>query len=109
MTEVQLLDKTSADAMGAAAVRAKGYTGKGVTVAIVDSGCDATHPDLASRIAVIEKAYIPLDGFKPPEPIIGDERAMAGQPLMGDDDRAARSTPQPPTGLRILWSYRRAR
>jgi (S)-ureidoglycine aminohydrolase len=39
----------------------------------------------ASRIAVIEKAYIPLDGFKPPEAMIGDERAIAGQPLMGDD------------------------
>ena len=34
----------------AAALRAKGLTGKGVTVGIVDSGCDGTHPDLTHRI-----------------------------------------------------------
>jgi serine protease AprX len=47
---VELLDTKSSDAMGAAAVRAAGYTGKGVTVGVVDSGCDATHPDLADRV-----------------------------------------------------------
>lgn len=31
-------------------LRAKGFTGKGVTVGVVDSGCDGTHPDLAERI-----------------------------------------------------------
>jgi serine protease AprX len=48
--QIQLLDTASSDAMGAAAVRAAGYTGKGVTVGIVDSGCDASHPDLANRV-----------------------------------------------------------
>ena len=28
----------------------KGFTGKGVTVGVVDSGCDATQPDLADRV-----------------------------------------------------------
>lgn len=31
-------------------LRANGFTGKGVTVGIVDSGCDGTHPDLADHI-----------------------------------------------------------
>lgn len=47
---IELLDTASADAMGAATTRAAGLTGEGVTVAVVDSGCDASHPDLAERI-----------------------------------------------------------
>jgi len=47
---IQLLDTASSDAMGAAVPRAQGFTGEGVTVAVVDSGCDGTHPDLADRI-----------------------------------------------------------
>jgi serine protease AprX len=31
-------------------LRSRGFTGKGVTVGIVDSGCDGTHPDLADHI-----------------------------------------------------------
>lgn len=47
---IQLLDTASSDAMGAAATRAAGQTGQGVTVAVVDSGCDASHPDLADHV-----------------------------------------------------------
>lgn len=55
--KVQLFDTASADAMGAATLRAAGLTGKGVTVAVVDSGCDATHPDLADHVAHNVKLY----------------------------------------------------
>ena len=48
--KVQLLDRVSADAMGTARPRSTGFTGKGVTVAVVDSGCDASHPDLADHV-----------------------------------------------------------
>src|SRR5688500_221993 len=43
--------------MGAAVPRAAGLTGRGVTVAVVDSGCDASHPDLADHVAHNVKLY----------------------------------------------------
>jgi serine protease AprX len=54
---IQLFDTASSDAMGAAIPRAAGFTGKGVTVAIVDSGCDASHPDLADHVIHNIKLY----------------------------------------------------
>jgi serine protease AprX len=47
---IQLLDTASSDAMGAASLRAAGLDGRGVTVAVVDSGCDASHADLKNRV-----------------------------------------------------------
>jgi serine protease AprX len=47
---IELFDTASSDAMGAAPLRAAGLTGRGVTVAVVDSGCDASHPDLADHV-----------------------------------------------------------
>lgn len=54
---VELFDMASADAMGAAVPRAAGLTGAGVTVAVVDSGCDASHPDLSKRVKHNVKLY----------------------------------------------------
>ena len=54
---IQLFDTASSDAMGAATLRAAGLTGDGVTVAVVDSGCDASHPDLADHVAHNVKLY----------------------------------------------------
>ena len=54
---VELFDTASADAMGAAGPRAAGLTGQGVTVGVVDSGCDASHPDLADHVAHNVKLY----------------------------------------------------
>ncbi|GAA1375450.1 S8 family peptidase [Streptomyces beijiangensis] len=44
------LDETSTKQIGADKAWAKGLTGKGVTVAVVDTGADTTHPDLAGAI-----------------------------------------------------------
>ena len=54
---IELLDTASSDAMGAASLRAAGLTGKGVTVGVVDSGCDASHPDLADHVVHNVKLY----------------------------------------------------
>ena len=57
-------DTASSNAMsssvGAAEkLRAHGLTGKGVTVGIIDSGCDGTHPDLADHIKHNVTLYSP--------------------------------------------------
>ena len=61
---IELLDTASSDAMGAAGPRQAGLTGKGVTVGVVDSGCDATHPDLADHVThnvkLISAEYVNL-------------------------------------------------
>jgi serine protease AprX len=64
---IQLLDTASSDAMGAAIPRATGLTGKGVTVAVVDSGCDASHPDLADHVVHNVKLYSPEYVNNPPD------------------------------------------
>jgi serine protease AprX len=53
--QLQYLDTASTNVMSsstsaARGLRAKGFTGKGVTVGVIDSGCDATHPDLADHV-----------------------------------------------------------
>jgi (S)-ureidoglycine aminohydrolase len=40
----------------------------------------------ASRAAVIEKRYRPLDSLKPPAPIVSSEDAVSSNPLGGDAD-----------------------
>jgi subtilisin family serine protease len=43
-------DAVSLPLIGGTVVHGMGYTGKGVTVAVVDSGIDGSHPDFAGRI-----------------------------------------------------------
>src|SRR5262249_20693992 len=64
---IQLLDTSSSDAMGAALPRAAGFTGKGVTVAVVDSGCDASHPDLADHVVHNVMLVSGEDAQQPPD------------------------------------------
>jgi len=47
----------------------------------------ATKP---ARVAVIEKAYLALDGIAASEPIFGSEPSVAGQQLMGDPNLMVR-------------------
>jgi serine protease AprX len=54
---ITLFDTASSDAMGAATLRAAGLTGKGITVGVVDSGCDASHPDLSDHVVHNVKLY----------------------------------------------------
>lgn len=62
----------SVRAMGAEPLQAQGLTGKGIGVAIVDSGIDATHPDLADHVThnfkVINGDYFgaPISDLIPP-------------------------------------------
>jgi serine protease AprX len=56
-TAIEYYDTASGDAMGGAAARAAGLTGTWMTVAVVDSGCDASHPDLADHVVHNVKVY----------------------------------------------------
>jgi serine protease AprX len=64
---IELFDTASSDAMGAAAARAAGLTGRGVTVGVVDSGCDASHPDLADHVVHNVKLYSAEYANVPPD------------------------------------------
>ncbi|MDX9831200.1 MAG: S8 family serine peptidase [Anaerolineae bacterium] len=63
-------DWNGADLIGASAAWAKGYTGAGVNIAIIDSGADFGHPDLEGRQATYESG--PYAGW----PIALDPRSM---------------------------------
>jgi (S)-ureidoglycine aminohydrolase len=46
---------------------------------------EAVMASIASRAAVIEKPYQPLDGVRRPDPFVGNEPVIPGEPLNGDD------------------------
>jgi len=58
----------SSTATAARSLRSRGLTGKGVTVGVIDSGCDATHPDLADHVVhnvtLVSSEYVNV----PPSP-----------------------------------------
>ena len=70
---LQYLDTASSNMMSsttaaARSLRVKGFTGKGVTVGVIDSGCDATHPDLADHVVHNVTLYSPEYANQQPTP-----------------------------------------
>ncbi|WP_369371801.1 S8 family serine peptidase [Promicromonospora sp. Populi] len=64
--KVEALDADSTPQVGAPEAWAAGYTGEGVTVGVVDTGVDATHPDLDESVVAARDftgGGNPADGF----------------------------------------------
>lgn len=71
VVEAFLVD--SAPMVGAPAAWESGYTGRGVRIAVVDSGVDSSHPELRGRV-VAEKSFTP----EPPGDFSGHGTHVAG-------------------------------
>lgn len=57
--QVQATLDSSTEWIGAPEAWAAGYTGEGVTVAVLDSGYDDTHPDLAGAVLPDSTSFVP--------------------------------------------------
>ncbi|WP_374311916.1 S8 family serine peptidase [Microbacterium sp.] len=57
--KVQATLDSSVDYIDAPEAWADGYTGEGVTVAVLDTGYDDTHPDLQGRVLDGSKSFVP--------------------------------------------------
>jgi (S)-ureidoglycine aminohydrolase len=60
--------------------------------AYMPAGCGASiSASGKARASVIEKSYVPLDGFHAPAMLVGDESEIAGEPLGGDEGLVVRA------------------
>lgn len=57
--KVQATLDSSVEYIGAPDAWADGYTGTGVTVAVLDTGYDDTHPDLSGRVLADSTSFVP--------------------------------------------------
>ncbi len=91
--------------VGAAAVQAAGITGKGVKIAVLDSGIDYTHRNLGGpgTVAAYEAAYgkgptdsrnTVLDGHFPTDKVVGGYD-FVGETWEGGDDTQRTEDPDP--------------